>query len=125
MPKIALIEDDELIADLYRTELTSKGFDVDVFSQGHTGLQAVTRTKYDLLLLDLMLPDADGTTILKQIKANPETQFLTVVIMTNLGQVDLNDQCKQLGAVDVFIKANLLPSDLTNIVRKYTAPASA
>src|SRR3990167_11424579 len=102
--KIVLIEDDDLIRELYKDELTAAGFNLDAFPTGREGLEAISKNRYDLLLLDIMLPDTNGLEVLKKIKLNPKTKGLPVVLLTNLGQDSIIKEGFKLGAEDYLIK---------------------
>src|SRR3982751_2839712 len=84
--KILLIEDEDYIRDLYKRQLDQAGLTTDAFATGQEGLAAIAKNKYDLILLDIMLPDTNGLQILKEVKQNPTTKATTVVLLTNLGQ---------------------------------------
>src|SRR2546430_1517524 len=102
--RLILIEDDDLIRELYKNHLAAAGFKIDTFSNGKDGLAAINKEKYDLLLLDIMLPDSNGLEILKEVKENPKTKSTQVVLLTNLGQDTIIDQAYQAGASGYLIK---------------------
>src|SRR5205823_1690241 len=83
-PKILLIEDEDYIRDLYKRQLDNAGLSTDAFPNGQQGLAAVKQSHYDLVLLDIMLPDTNGLQILKEIKQNEGTKLWPVVLLTNL-----------------------------------------
>lgn len=123
--KILLIEDEDFIRDLYKRQFEKAGFVVDGFAKGKEGLVASTQTMYDLLLLDIMLPDINGMEILKQVKQNPVTKNLPVVMLTNLGQDSIIKEGFTLGAEGYLIKASFTPDQVvqeaTNILDQQAA----
>lgn len=117
--KILLIEDDELIRQMYASELTKANFKVTEAATGDEGLKALQQNQYDLLLLDIMLPGTNGLEILKQIKQNPQTKNLKVVLLTNLGQEAVIKQGFELGAIGYLIKAAYNPDQIVQEVKNF------
>ncbi len=101
---ILLIEDDEFIRDIYTGELIKNGFEVDSVGTGQEGLDKLSQNKYDLLLLDIMLPDINGLEILKKVKQSPATAGLKTILLTNLGQDAIIKQGFKLGADKFLVK---------------------
>lgn len=126
--KILLIEDEDFIRDLYKRQFEKAGFVVEGFGKGKDGLAAGLTNKYDLLLLDIMLPDINGIEILKQIKQNPSSKNLPVVMLTNLGQDSVIKEGFTLGAEGYLIKASFTPdqvvAEATNILNQAEAKAA-
>lgn len=116
--KIILIEDDDLIGEMYQSELISAGFETDLFDTGAEGLKAILQNHYDLLLLDIMLPDTNGIEILKEIRKNPITQNLRVAIVTNLGQEAVMQKVLNLGVASILFKTSYNPDQLVDEVKK-------
>ena len=83
MKKILVVEDNQVVASVYRTKLQAEGFQVEVASDGEAGLEMINRHKPDLVLLDLMLPKLSGVEILKEIRAQPEFQALHVIVFSS------------------------------------------
>ena len=122
--KILIVEDDSAILDIYKTVFGKFDFNVQTSSSGKDTLRIVEEIKKGdsekpaVVLLDLILPDMDGTEILKAIKSDDSIKDIKVFIMTNkeaLG-VDLPAGIKP----DEFIvKANVTPIDIVELVKKY------
>ncbi|OGY08721.1 MAG: hypothetical protein A3D24_01510 [Candidatus Blackburnbacteria bacterium RIFCSPHIGHO2_02_FULL_39_13] len=125
--KILLIEDEQYARDIYKRQLDLAGFTTDAFPNGKEGLAALAN-KYDLALIDLMLPDVNGVEILKQIKANESSKNTAVVFLTNLGQDSLIKEGFSLGIVAYLVKSNYTPNQLVqevqNIMTKVSSSAS-
>jgi len=85
--RILVIEDDPALATMYETALSFAGFDVIVSGDGLTALEDVDEEHPDLVVLDLRLPQLDGTTILRELAATPDTRHIPVVIVTG-GDID-------------------------------------
>ncbi|SRR5258708_6026141 len=117
--KILLIEDEEFIRELYVRQLKLAGFNIEGFGTGKEGLDAATANPtYDIVLLDIMLPDTNGIDILKQLKQNPKTQKMPVVLLTNLGQESVLKEGFALGAKGCLIKASYTPNQIVEEVKK-------
>ncbi len=120
--RVLLVEDDELIRELYQSELTNAGLEVDAFANGNSALEALKTKQYDLALLDIMLPDTNGLTILKHIKETLQTKNLKVVLLTNLGQESVIKEGFALGAAGYLIKVSLNPDQVIKEVQKFLEP---
>ncbi len=123
--KVLLIEDEDFIRDLYKRQFEKAGFVIDAIANGKDGLAAAGQNKYDLLLLDIMLPDINGIEILRQVKQNPATKAMPVVLLTNLGQDEIIKEGFKLGAEGYLIKASFTPDQIvqeaTNILTQQQA----
>lgn len=127
--KVLLVEDEEFIRDLFKRQLDLSGFTTDAFGTGHDGLAAVSKNAYDLVLLDIMLPDINGLQILQTIRQNPVTKNIAVVLLTNLGQDAVIKQGFELGADGYLVKAAYTPDQIVqevkNIMQKKMASQPA
>lgn len=124
--KLLLVEDEEYIRDLYKRQLDLAGLMTDAFGLGNEGLAAAEKNPYDLILLDIMLPDINGLQILQKIKQNPLSKNTPVVLLTNLGQDAVIKQGFELGADGYLVKAAYTPDqivqEIKNIMAKPAAP---
>lgn len=117
--RILLIEDEEYIRDLYKRQLNLAGFQTDAAPNGKEGLELVHKYPYNLLLLDIMLPDLNGLQILKEVKQNPQTKFIPVVLLTNLGQDIVIKEGFELGAEGYLIKSAYTPNQIVEEVKNF------
>src|SRR5688572_26660537 len=115
--KVLLVEDEEFIRDLFKRQLDLSGFTTDAFGTGQDGLNALTKNSYDLVLLDIMLPDVNGLQILQNIRQNPQTKTVAVVLLTNLGQDAVIKQGFELGADGYLVKAAYTPDQIVQEVK--------
>lgn len=116
--KIILIEDDDLIRQLYADQLRAAGIEVSDFPNGKSGMDALRQQKFDLVLLDIMLPDINGLEILKEIKLDPNLKSIPVVLLTNLGQDTIIKEGFKLGADAYLIKLAYNPDQIVDEVKK-------
>lgn len=117
--KILLIEDEQFISYIYQLQLNHAGFTTEVASNGNEGLKALQNNKYDLILLDIMLPEVNGLDILKTIKNDDKIKETPVIMLTNLSQEDVMKEAFNNGAAAYWIKANYSPEGMVNEVKKY------
>lgn len=110
--RVALIEDEEALQDLYKREFEAVGYILDGFVTGEVGLAGVKASQYDAILLDLMLPGINGLEVLKRIKQDEKIKNIPVVILTNLGQDQVIKQAFDLGADSYLIKASSSPKEV-------------
>lgn len=116
--KILIVEDDLFIRELYQKQLTMAGYDVDIAIDGMEGRDKVQANKYDLLLLDIMLPRMNGLDLLKLIKEDEATKDLTVIILSNLGQDSVVEKGLALGAVNYIVKADVTPMEMLKVIEQ-------
>lgn len=116
MKSIAIIEDDQLIAQMYRMKLESEGYNVNVAVNGMTGIEMVENTKPDLILLDLTLPDIEGDVVLDGIRHIDTALATPVVILTNLDDADAPRQLAKWDIDDYIVKANSTPRQVVSRV---------
>jgi len=107
MSKVLIIEDDQRINKVYNLKLAMDGIEAATAIDGEEGLRKVYSENPDLILLDLMLPKKSGFEILKEIKANPKTKDIPVMILSNLAQEKEREDGLALGAIDYIVKSNM------------------
>lgn len=113
--KILIIEDEKPLAHALELKMTHEGYETTVCSTGESGLREAVTGKYDLILLDLILPGIDGFTILQEMKAKKAKAV--VIILSNLGQDEDRAKAKEFGAKDYLIKSNVPLSDIVKVVK--------
>ena len=117
--KILLVEDDAMIAQMYKDKLAAAGYDVVGADNGATTLNLVKTFKPDIVLLDIMLPGGmNGFDILTLLKKNPELKNIPVIMLTNLDSE--KNTATQMGAKDYFIKSETPLEELLAKIKKYT-----
>jgi len=115
MKRILIIEDQQSIAELERDYLEIDGFQVDIKNNGQDGLIQALRNNYDLILLDLMLPDMDGFSICKKIRREKNIPIL--IISAKGGDID---KIRGLGlGADDYISKPFSPSELVARVKAH------
>lgn len=116
---VLIIEDDTFIGEMYVRSLRNSGYSVDWMVSGPDGLAAATTKTYDLILLDIMLPDTMGNDILTTLKpdeGNDKVPNSRIIVLTNFDQDD-NDKEAMIKKVDAYlIKADITPRKLLEII---------
>lgn len=116
MSKKILIAEDELpIASALKLKLEHSGYSVTPVSNGEDAIRKLKDLKFDLLILDLMMPKLDGFGVLEQMKKNGIKT--PVIVATNLSQPEDEAKAKELGATDFFVKSNVPLSDLVTKIK--------
>lgn len=115
--KVMVVEDEEILLTALSEELKQEGFEVVGAKDGVEGVEKSVSEKPDMILLDLVMPRLDGIGALTQIKENPETKDIPVVILTNLSDYDKISDALSLGAMDYLVKANYRLEELVNKIK--------
>ncbi len=115
--KILIVEDDQILRDMYGAKFTAEGFEVLTAENGLIGLEVAKTKKPSAILLDVMMPKLDGFATLKEIKADKSLKKIPVVMLTNLGQEEDIRRGQELGADDYFVKANQTPAEIVAKVK--------
>jgi len=117
MPKIVVVEDQQVLATVYRNKFVAEGYQVEVASDGETGLALINTTKPDLVVLDLMLPKLNGIEVLKSLRANQLFQTLPVIIFSNSSLPGMVEEAWNSGATMVLSKSSHSPKQIVESVR--------
>ena len=119
---ILIVEDDRFIGEMYVRSLKKAGYDVDWMVDGNDGLIAARNKRYDLVLLDVMLPERRGTEILEALRGHedliPDSR---VIVLTNFEQDDESRVAMEAHADAYLIKAEITPSKLLSVIERMGA----
>ena len=118
MAKIAIIEDDQAISQMYRFKFEAEGYDVQTAENGKLGLELVQNMKPDIILLDLMMPEMTGDELLVKMRATAWGKDIKVIILTNMGEQEIPEAIKKLNVSDVILKADMTPRQVADVVKK-------
>ena len=118
MAKIAIIEDDPVISQMYRMKFESDGFEVEVAINGRLGVALVDKMRPDVVLLDMQMPEMNGTEALTEIRKHEWGKNLTVMVLTNLGEEEAPKELKSLGIHSYIVKADLTPRQVVERVKE-------
>ncbi len=115
--KILIIDDDPFILDMYVLKFKEVGFQIEIAKNGKEGLQKITDTKPNAVLLDVVMPIMDGFEVLHHLAKEKILEKTKVILLTNLGQKDDIERGLKLGAKDYIIKAHFTPSQVVDKVK--------
>lgn len=119
--KIAIIEDDAVISEMYRMKFEAEGYDVQIANNGKLGVELVEQMKPDIILLDLQMPEMNGDEALKEIRKHDWGKNTTVMVLTNLGEEEAPKEIRALGIHSYIVKADLTPRQVAERVKEALA----
>jgi DNA-binding response OmpR family regulator len=119
---VLVVDDDEVIRQLIAVNLTLEGFDVDTAVDGQDCLDKVTTISPDVITLDIMMPRLDGWVTAMELRKNPETSHVKVVLITARAQDDDRSRGQQIG-VDAYLTKPFDPAEMIRIVRELAGAA--
>lgn len=124
MTKIAIIEDDQVINQMYRMKFEAAGFSVATASDGESGVKMAEKFKPNIILLDLQMPHMNGAEALEIIRKSSWGSKTPVIILTNLGEEEAPKTLRALGIHSYIVKAELTPSQVVARVQAALAPTA-
>lgn len=118
--KILLVEDDLFLRELYVDVLQREGYKVITADDGDVGLHiGQSNPDAKLMLLDIMLPKMHGVDVLKQLKANPATKMIPVVMLTNLTEETVIQEALHVGAAGYLVKVRFTPPEVVAKIKEF------
>lgn len=114
--KILIVEDERPLAHALKLKMDHEGYETFVAATGGEGLKEALSGKYDMILLDLILPEVDGFTILEQLKSSKSKPI--VIVLSNLGQDEDRKKAEELGAKNYLVKSNAPLADIVKAVKE-------
>lgn len=116
--KVAIVEDDQAISQMYRIKFEGEGFEVETAENGKVGLELAESMKPDIILLDLMMPEMNGDEMLDKLRKTTWGKSIKVVILTNMGEQEIPEEVKKMGVSAVILKADMTPRQVADLVKK-------
>jgi two-component system response regulator ArlR len=121
MAKIAIVEDDLAIAQMYRLKFEAEGYRVEIAENGKLGLALCEKMKPDIILLDLMMPEMNGDEMLAKMRKTDWGRNIKVIILTNVGEQEVPEQLKDLDITAFIVKADMTPRQVADLVKSKLA----
>ena len=121
MSKIAIIEDDQAISQMYRFKFEAENYTVNTAENGRLGLQLIEKMRPDMVLLDIMMPEMTGDEMLLQLRREPWGKDIKVIILTNKGEQEIPESIKGAGVCAVVLKSDMTPRQVAELVKKHLA----
>lgn len=116
--KIAIVEDDLAISQMYRIKFEAEGMTVETAENGKLGLELAEKMKPDVILLDLMMPEMNGDEMLQKLRATDWGKSIKVVILTNMGEQEIPEDVKNLDVAAVVLKADMTPRQVAELIKE-------
>lgn len=110
--KIIIAEDEPVLIEMYKLYFERAGYEVLKADNGRECIDFVKKEKPDIILLDILMPKIDGWEVLRQLKTDPETKLIPILVFSNLGQTQEIQKGLDLGADDYVIKSDMTPKEL-------------
>lgn len=117
--KILLVDDDAFLRDMYATKFIEAGDNVSSAANAADALSELTDKKFDVVLLDMVMPGMTGVELIKAIKSNDKTKATMCIVLSNQGEETDIKLATKAGASGYIIKADLIPSEVVNKVHSY------
>jgi CheY-like chemotaxis protein len=116
--KVLLIEDEEDIIAMYEIQLEKEGFQVQVAKNGAWGLKLATKEKFDIIIMDMVMPAMNGYTAIKKIRKIEEEKNTPIIILSNSAQDRDIEKAKKCGATCYYLKSQITPKKLVTKINK-------
>jgi DNA-binding response OmpR family regulator len=118
MAKVLVVEDDPLISRMYLKVFTFEGFEIHMAENGQVGLDSLKDFQADIILIDVMMPVMNGVEMLANLKANPVTRDIPVIMLTNLADVRTAEATINQGALKYVVKGDHNPMEIAAMVKE-------
>lgn len=115
--KIAIVEDDAAISQMYRIKFETEGYTVETAENGKLGLELAQKMKPNVILLDLMMPIMTGEEMLAKLRKTEWGKKIKVIILTNRGEQEIPDEVRKLGVEAIILKAAMTPRQVAELVK--------
>lgn len=115
--KILIIEDDQVVANIYRNKFALDGFQAETAPDGVIGLELLRSFRPDAVLLDLLLPRVTGIEVMRQLRAQKEFEQIPVIVFSNTYLSNMVQDAWKAGATKCLSKANCTPKQVIEAVR--------
>ncbi len=119
MPRILIVEDEKILAEMYKDKFEEEGFDVDLVFSSEEAIEYFKNKKPDLILLDILLPKENGVYFLKKLKEIKETTKIPIIAFSNYEEPKTKKEALKLGAKAYLIKTQYTPKELLEEIKKY------
>lgn len=121
MKKILIVEDDLVVANIYRNKFSVEGFQVETAADGQAGLDSLRVFRPDAMILDLMLPKLSGVDVMRKVRSDATFQQLPIFVFSNTYLTNMVQEAWKAGATKCLSKANCSPKQLIDLVRSALA----
>lgn len=119
MPKILIVEDEKILAEMYKDKFEEDGYQADLVFSSEQAFDYLKKEKPDLILLDILLPRENGINFLKRLKEIEGISKVPVIAFSNYDEPKTKKEALELGAKAYFIKTQYTPKELLEEVKKF------
>ncbi len=117
--KIVIVEDEKILAEMYKDKISREGFDIYSAIDAEDGFKLIKKVLPDLILLDILLPKENGVTLLGRIKQEKNLSSIPVIAFSNYDDDKTKKEAKELGAKEYLIKTNYTPQEVVDKINRY------
>ncbi len=117
--KIFIVEDEKMLAEMYRDKLTRVGFEVYSAYDAEEGIELIKKNDPDLILLDILLPRENGVSLLSKIRKEEKIALVPVIAFSNYDDKETKKEAENLGVKEYLIKTNYTPQEIVEKIKKY------
>ena len=125
MKKILFIEDDQIVANVYRNKLAVEGYQTEVAVDGEAGLKLLATFQPDLIIVDLMLPTISGVDVIRETRSEPASAKTPIIVLSNTYLTNLVQEAWRAGASKCLSKTDCAPKDVIEAARKLIGDSGA
>lgn len=118
--KILIAEDEKFLSKAYKLKLDGEGYETMIATNGSEVFYILEKFQPQLIILDLIMPEMDGFSVLAKLKTNDTYKNIPVIVSSNLGQEEDIKKAQELGAVDYIVKSDFSMKNLVFLIKKYT-----
>jgi DNA-binding response OmpR family regulator len=118
MTKIAIVEDDEAISQMYRIKFEAEGYTVETAGNGKLGYALAEEMRPDVMLLDLMMPIMTGEELLAKLRKTDWGKNIKIIILTNRGEQEIPESVRKAGIEALILKAAMTPRQVAELVKQ-------
>lgn len=116
--KVLLIEDEEVLAEMYQLALGKAGFHVELARNGAWGVKLANGENFDIIILDMLMPAMHGHEAIEKLKNDDRTKDIPVVVLSNSAQDEDINKAKELGVAAYLLKAHVTPSKVVSEIKR-------
>ncbi len=117
--KILIIEDEKMLAEMYKDRFAHEGFEVHCAFDAEEGMKAAKEIRPDIIILDILLPRENGTDFLEKLRNEEEISETKVIAYSNYDDASSKEKARKLGAKDYLIKTNHTPKEIVEAIKKH------
>lgn len=117
--RILVVEDDGMLSIMYKTKFQADGYEVLTADNGVDALNLIKEGGVELVMLDIILPQMDGFSVLGEMKKDAKTKKIPVIMLTNLATDEDRQKGEKLGAADYLVKADLTPEQVSKKIKEH------